>query len=98
MKRILFIVVALVALTLAFSNTSYAQPKKKTVQVYGQKGDGGVKVSGPGDEKPRDKNAKRGSCFVYFDNYQPRPLLPYPRLVGFLTNDLPAEIRKMPQQ
>jgi len=36
--------------------------------------------------------------FVYFDDYQPRPLLPYPRLVGFLTNDLPAEIRKTPQQ
>ena len=36
--------------------------------------------------------------FVYFDDYQPRPLLPYPRLVSFLTNDLPAEIRKMPQQ
>jgi hypothetical protein len=36
--------------------------------------------------------------FVYFDDYQPRPLLPYPKLVGFLTNDLPAEIRKMPQQ
>ena len=36
--------------------------------------------------------------FVYFDDYQPRPLLPYPRLVGFLTNDLPAEIRKLPQQ
>jgi hypothetical protein len=36
--------------------------------------------------------------FVYFDDYQPRPLLPYPKLVGFLTNDLPAEIRKTPQQ
>jgi hypothetical protein len=36
--------------------------------------------------------------FVYFDDYQPRPLLPYPKLVGFLTNDLPAEIRKLPQQ
>jgi hypothetical protein len=35
---------------------------------------------------------------VYFDDYQPRPLLPYPRLVWFLTNDLPAEIRKTPQQ
>ena len=36
--------------------------------------------------------------FVYFDDYQPRPLLPYPKLVGFLTNDLPAEIRKTPRQ
>ncbi len=36
--------------------------------------------------------------FVYFDDYQPRPLLPYPKLVSFLTNDLPAEIRKNPQQ
>jgi len=36
--------------------------------------------------------------FVYFDDYQPRPLLPYPKLVGFLTNDLPAEIGKMPRQ
>ncbi len=36
--------------------------------------------------------------FIYFDDYQPRPLLPYPRLVGFFASDLPAEIRKMPRQ
>src|SRR5262249_38669260 len=36
--------------------------------------------------------------FVYFDDYQPRPLLPYPKLVSFIANDLPAEIHKMPQQ
>jgi hypothetical protein len=36
--------------------------------------------------------------FVYFDDYQPRPLLPYPKLVGFLANDLPAEIAKFPRQ
>lgn len=68
MKRILFVLVAVFALTLVFNNTSYAQAKKK-VAVYGQKGDGGVKVSIPGDDKPRDKNNKRGYCYVYFDNY-----------------------------
>jgi hypothetical protein len=36
--------------------------------------------------------------FVYFDDYQPRPLLPYPKLVGFFANDLPAEIAKFPRQ
>jgi hypothetical protein len=36
--------------------------------------------------------------FIYFDDYQPRPLMPYPRLIGFFATDLPAEIRKMPQQ
>jgi len=36
--------------------------------------------------------------FIYFDDYQPRPLLPYPNLAGFVTSDLPAEIRKLPRQ
>jgi hypothetical protein len=36
--------------------------------------------------------------FVYFDDYQPRPLLPYPELRTFFTTDLPAEIGKMPEQ
>ena len=36
--------------------------------------------------------------FIYFDDYQPRPLLPYPKLVGFFAADLPAEIAKFPRQ
>jgi hypothetical protein len=36
--------------------------------------------------------------FVYFDDYQPRPLLPYPKLVGFFATDLPAETAKFPRQ
>jgi hypothetical protein len=36
--------------------------------------------------------------FVYFDDYQPRPLLPYPELGTFFTTDLPAEIHKKPEQ
>ena len=67
MKRILFIAVALVALSCVFTNTSYAQAKKK-VAVFGQKGDGGVKVTLPGEDKPREKKT-RGNCYVYFDNF-----------------------------
>ena len=36
--------------------------------------------------------------FVYFDDYLPRPLLPYPQLETFFTTDLPAEMLKMPEQ
>ena len=36
--------------------------------------------------------------FVYFDDYLPRPLWPYPKLVGFFATDLPAEIVKVPRQ
>ena len=35
---------------------------------------------------------------VYFDDHQPRPLLPYPDLLGFLLRDLPGLLGKIPAQ
>lgn len=34
---------------------------------------------------------------VYFDDYQPRPLLPFPNLPEFLLHDLPEELARIPK-
>jgi hypothetical protein len=34
---------------------------------------------------------------VYFDDYQPRPLLPFPDLPGFLLHGLPEELARIPK-
>lgn len=71
MKKYLFIAMAVVGLTFAASTEASAQkaPTKK-VAVYGKKSTSDGSMSAPTTDEPRaKKDKKRGSCYVWFDNY-----------------------------
>jgi hypothetical protein len=70
MKHLMLTLIAVVGLTLAFQSQSFAQtaPKKK-VMVYGKQGTGGKELSTPSGDEARPKAKKRGTCFLYLDNY-----------------------------
>lgn len=68
MKKLLLLFIAVLGLTLAFQNQSFAQAKKK-VAVYGKSGSGDKNMSAPAQDEVRPKGKKRGTCYLYLDNY-----------------------------
>ncbi len=71
MKKLLFMVIAVMGLTLAFQNQGYAQKTmaKKKVMVYGKSGGGDMDMTTPSEDKVRPKSKKRGYCYLYLDNF-----------------------------
>jgi hypothetical protein len=69
MRKILFISSILFAFLFMPNNNVTAQTKAptKTVTVKAKSGASGMNVTQPTD-KPREKNKKRGYCYVWFDN------------------------------
>lgn len=70
MKKIFFLTMAVIGLSLAATTDAAAQkqPTKK-VAVYGTKSSGGNTMQAPTKDEARAKNTKRGSCYVWFDNF-----------------------------
>ena len=68
MKKLVFLTLAIIGLTVAFGNkaTAQAAPKKK-VAVIAQPVTEKKDLPGP-DGGPREKKT-RGYCYAYFDNY-----------------------------
>lgn len=69
MRKLLFIATAVLGLTLAsYSEASAQKAPTKKVKVIAKES-GGEDLQLPTEDKARDKNTKRGSCYVWFDNY-----------------------------
>ena len=63
MKKLLLLFIAVLGLSLAFQNQSFAQTKKK-VAVYGKSGTGDKNMSAPSEDQVRPKSKKRNLLFV----------------------------------
>lgn len=70
MRKILFILAILFALLFMVKSNVAAQAKApaKNVTVKATRGSSGTNVMQPNDDKPREKNKKRGYCYIWFDN------------------------------
>ena len=69
MKKLMLIAIAIIGLSIGYSNQSQAQKKGGKVMVYGTKGAGKGTLTVPNEDKPREKKKKRGDCYIYLDNY-----------------------------
>ena len=70
MKKVMLVAIAIISLSIGFSNQSNAQTKmKKKVMVYGKQGAGKENLTVPSEDKPRAKSKKRGYCYLYLDNF-----------------------------
>ena len=67
MKKVLFLLIAVFGLSLAFSNTAKAQTQRKKVAVTAQEVK--EKKDMPGPDGGVRKKKTRGYCYAYFDNY-----------------------------
>ena len=63
------IVIAALGLSLGIQSQSFAQATKKKVAVYAKEGAGDAKGELPSGDEPRQKSKKRGSCYLYLDNF-----------------------------
>lgn len=69
MKKLVFMTLTIIGLTVAFGNTASAQAKPAGKKVAVEAQDVKEKKDLPGpDANPREKKT-RGYCYVYFDNY-----------------------------
>ena len=70
MKKVMLVAIAIIGLTICFSNQTEAQAKgKKKVMVYGKQGGGKENLTVPSEDKQRTKSKKRGYCYLYLDNF-----------------------------
>ncbi len=68
MKKLVFLMFAIIGLTVAFGNKAMAQaPAKKKVAVIAQEVKEKKDLPGP-EAGPREKKT-RGYCYAYFDNF-----------------------------
>lgn len=67
MKKVLFLIVAVIGLSLAFSTTAKAQTQRKKVAVTAQEVK--EKKDMPGPESGQRQKKTRGYCYAYFDNF-----------------------------
>ena len=68
MKKLLLFFIVVLGLSLVFQSQSFAQTKKK-IAVYGKSGSGDKNMSAPSEDQVRPKSKKRGTCYLYLDNY-----------------------------
>ena len=69
MKQLMLTLVVVMGLSLAFQTESFAQTTKKKVMVYGKPGTGNKDVAAPSGDEVRPKSKKRGTCYLYLDNF-----------------------------
>jgi hypothetical protein len=67
MKKLVFLTLTIIGLTVAFGNNATAQAARKKVAVTAQEVKEKKDLPGP-DATPREKKT-RGYCYVYFDNF-----------------------------
>ncbi len=65
----MLMVVAVLGLTLAFQNQSYAQTKARKVVTVKAKTPSNSEMNAPSEDNARPASSKkRGACYLYFDN------------------------------
>ena len=69
MRKFLFLLGCTFCLATALQTKGYSQKKAPRVMVYGKQGSGDTDLILPEEDKPRIKNKKRGTCYLYLDNY-----------------------------